>query len=235
MADERTPPRPSPTPTNGAATHGAARGASAEKPRREGGITLAGLTTVAMDLDEAHPPGMVTEAAANAIRYILASTKVEPDFSLESLALVDHYVTEARVEMMERPEVLPLTAQTLGAYLGEIVRRRHACWWRIDRKDPGAWRLEFHQVYLAFYPIQVAYVCLTEEDDDTSFGGLEMPPADLDNLRDRLDRTPGVSEDLYYVPTTRLEVLDIAVDALLAQRATRPDVARPYTARDYAI
>lgn len=199
------------------------------------GITLAGMSTIAMDLDEAHPPGIVTEAAANAVRYILAATKVEPDFSFESLALVDHYIEQARVEVMERPEVLPLTAQTLGAYLGEIVRRRHACWWRIDRKDPGAWRLEFHQVYLAFYPVQVAYVCLTEEDDEAAFGGMEMPPLDMDHLAARLDAMPGVSEELFYVPTTRLEVLDIAVDALLAQRAMHPEAARPYSAADYSV
>lgn len=205
------------------------------KGKGEGGITLAGMNTLAMDLDEAHPPGIVTEAAANAVRYILASTKVEPDFSFESLALVDHYVEQARVEVMERPEVLPLTAQTLGAYLGEIVRRRHACWWRIDRKDPGAWRLEFQQVYLAFYPVQVAYVCLTEEDEEAAFGGLEMPALNMDHLAARLEALPGVSEDLFYVPTTRLEVLDIAVDALLAQRATRPEAARPYSAADYSV
>jgi len=211
------------------------RGAKGSSGNRDVGITLAGMNTVAMDLDEAHPPGIVTEAAANAVRYILAATKVEPDFSFESLALVDHYVEQARVEVMERPEVLPLTAQTLGAYLGEVVRRRHACWWRIDRKDPGAWRLEFHQVYVAFYPVHVAYVCLTEQDADEAFGGMEMPPDDFQHLLARLDAIPGVSEDLFYVPTTRLEVLDIAVDALLAQRATRPEVARPYLAKDYSV
>src|SRR5690606_24904746 len=96
------------------------------------GITLAGPKTLAMDPDEVHPPGRVMELAASAVRFILASLKLEPDFSRESLALLDHYTGEARAAAAERPETLPLTAHALGTYLGEVVRRHHRCWWRID-------------------------------------------------------------------------------------------------------
>lgn len=190
--------------------------------------------SIAMDADEAHPPGKVIELAANCVRFVLAKYKVEPDFETDTLSLIDHYVTEARADLKERPEATALTAHAIGAYLGEVVRRSgHACWWRIDHADPGSWRLEFRNVYLAFYPVQVAYTALEGKEEEGTFSGFEMPDDDRDALLDRLAELPGVSEEAYFAPSTKLEVLDIAVDALLAKRAKNPDGARPYEPSDY--
>ncbi|MEM9694023.1 MAG: hypothetical protein AAGA56_15860 [Myxococcota bacterium] len=199
----------------------------------DAGITLASPQTVVMDPREAHPPGIVTELAANAVRFMLATCKIEPDFSRESLAFADFYVKEARDAVKARPETLAVTVNALGAYLGEIARRIHKCWWRIDHKDYGSWRLEFEQVWLAFYPMQVAHVSLTLEDDSAGFSGFEMKAPDRDALLARLDNLPGVSEEAYFAPSTKIEILDIAVDALLAQRAQQPHEARPYVPVDY--
>lgn len=200
----------------------------------DAGITLAGPRTIAMDLDEVHAPGAVVEQAANAVRFMLATAKMEADFSRESLAIVDYYVTQARAEVKERPEALPLLANAVGAYLGEVVRRTHACWWRIDHQDPGAWRLEFAPVFLAFYPVQVITTSLLMEDDEAGFSGFELPKEDRLALIDRLAEQGNVSEEMYFAPTTKVEVLDVCVDALLAKRARNPDAARPYVPGDYA-
>jgi hypothetical protein len=147
--------------------------------------------------------------------------------------MVDHYVDEARTSLSEHPETLPLTAHAIGAYLGEVVRRNHACWWRIDHDDPGAWRLEFREVLLTFYPVQVAYAAL-ERADEELFSGFELPPEDRESLCERLAQLPAVSEQEYYAPSTHLDVLDIAVDALLARRAREPAMVRAYEPADYA-
>lgn len=200
------------------------------------GITLAGPNTQAMDPDEVHPPGRVMELAASAVRFIFASVKVEPDFSREALALLDHYTTEARAAVAARPETLPLTAHALGAFLGEVVRRHHRCWWRIDPKDPSAWRLEFGNVHLAFYPVQVMHTALLRDEEDeegAAFSGFELDPQSQRELADRLENLPGVSEETYFTPSLKVEILDILVDALLAKRARNPDAARPYVPGDY--
>jgi hypothetical protein len=186
-----------------------------------------------MDPDEEHPPGAVMELAANCVRFVLAKTKIELDFEPDTLSLLDHYVADAREEVKDRPELLALTAHAVGAYLGEVVRRSHACWWRIDHDDPGAWRLEFRTIYLAFYPVQVAYAALTMEEDEASFSGFELADDDRAALATRLADLPGVGEDEYFAPSTRVDILDIAVDALLAKRAQSREVVRPFGPDDY--
>jgi len=196
-------------------------------------VSPAGPHTIVMDEDEDTPPGKVLELAAACVRFVMGKYEIEPDFTSETLALVDHYVAEARGDVKERPEALALTAHAVGAYLGEVVRRTHACWWRIDHADPGAWRLEFRNVYLSFYPVQVAYWALTQTEDGASFSGFELPTDDMDALVSRLEQLPPVGEDEYWAPSTKLEVLDIAVDALLAKRARDPTSRGTLGPKDY--
>jgi hypothetical protein len=214
---------------NGASSNGSN---GSDKVSSGPAITPAARASFATDLDEP-PPGKLMELAANCVRFVLAKYKVEPDFEYDTLGLVDHYIVEARKELKTRPEATALTAHAVGAYLGEVVRRRHACWWRIDHSDPGSWRLEFRNVFLAFYPVQLAYTALEGKEEEGSFSGFEMPADDLAALLERLANLPGVSEESYFAPSTRLEVLDIAVDALLAKRAQNPEGQRPFEPSDY--
>ena len=208
-------------------------GSGLADPKGVNGVSPAGEHNIVMDLDEIHAPGAVMELAANCVRFVLAKYKVEPDFTKETLPFIDHYVEEARAAVAERPETLAITAHAVGAYIGEVVRRSHACWWRVDHDDPGAWRLEFRQVYMSFYPVQVVYTALTREDDPATFGGFELPPEDRDALVERLAHLPQVSEQEYFAPSTKLEVLDIAVDALLAKRARSTVPVRAFEPKDY--
>src|SRR5262245_40636652 len=163
------------------------------------GISPAGAHTLVTDLDEP-PPGRVLELAAACVRFVLTKYKVELDFTPDTLPMVDHYVDEARAAVVDQPATLALTAHAVGAYLGEVVRRHHACWWRIDDDDPGAWRLEFRDVLLTFYPVEVAYTALTRDDGDAAFSGFELPQRDKEALIERLEQLPAVSEDEYFAP-----------------------------------
>ncbi|MBI4703052.1 MAG: hypothetical protein HY744_18200 [Deltaproteobacteria bacterium] len=176
------------------------------------------------------PPATVDELAAACVRYVSRALRVAPDFSRETLPLVDHYLEQAASAAGLRPETLPLTAHTIGAYLGEVVRRTHPCWWRIGGDDPARWRLEFRDAYLKFYPVQVVLSALTRRQpghEDTS--GLELDAEEREGLRARLAELPQVTEAEYYAPSTRLEVIDIALDVIAAARGE----PRSYRPADY--
>ncbi|MBM4358128.1 MAG: hypothetical protein FJ096_08450 [Deltaproteobacteria bacterium] len=187
------------------------------------------------------PSEAVLELAAACVRFVntmvsalsgKASPDLAPDYTSETLSLLDYYVAESRRSLADRPEAVPLTAGAVGAYLGEVVRRQHRCWWRTDGGDPATWRLDFEAASLSFYPVQVAQTLLApEEGEDEPWSGFELREEDRDEVAARLAELPPVSEEDYLLPSTRLEVLDIAletvigklVDDPLAKRALRPD------------
>ncbi|WP_156339144.1 hypothetical protein [Chondromyces crocatus] len=75
------------------------------------------------------------------------------DYTPETLPLLDHYLNQARNGVESKEEVKLLLVNAAGAYFGEVVRRKHASWWRADADDPSEWRLEFESAYLAFSPM----------------------------------------------------------------------------------
>ena len=190
-------------------------------------------------------PAPVLELAAACVRFVATIVSsvaggdpkpgLAPDFTPETLSLVDYYVTESRKALAERPEALPLTANAVGAYLGEVIKRCHRCWWRIDDGDPSGWRLEFESAMLSFYPMQVAYALLaSDESADDQFSGFELREDDRGAVTDRLADLPPVSEREYMLPSTRLEVLDIALETLVAKEVSDPLGKRAYRPEDYA-
>lgn len=189
------------------------------------------------------PSAALVDLAEACVRYVTAmmselsgkpSPDLAPDYTPETLSLVDHYVAESRRALASRPEALPLTANTVGAYLGEVVRRQHRCWWRIDEGDPSGWRLEFEAGMLAFYPMQVAYSLLAaDESSEDQWSGFELDDADRDAVSDRLAELPPVSEEEFLLPSTRLEVLDIALETILARTVDDPNAKRSLGPKDY--
>jgi hypothetical protein len=191
------------------------------------------------------PPESVLELAAACVRFVAASVQLEPDFTPETMPLVDHYLREARVAVRQRPETLSLVANAIGVYLGEVIRRAHPCWWNLDGSDPVDWRLEFRDVYLSFAPVQVIIAALSRPGtppalkaaddviDDSPEPGLQLAPEDRDAVFQRLEDLPPVSEDDYYAPSTRLEVIDIAVAAIRSNLLAHPERERVYKPVDY--
>ena len=199
------------------------------------------------------PPEAIADLAEACVRYVERAVGVKLDYQPETLSLLDHYVAQARAGARAQPEILSVLAQTCGAYLGEVVRRRYASWWRLDGSDPAEWMIEFEAVYLAFSPVRlvleaVLRVAPTEsggkeaspdeggegeegtrdaDDRDASQVGdagenevaqLELEEEDHVAVAARLAELPPVSDEEFYAPSTRLEVIDIAVEAIRARR-----------------
>jgi hypothetical protein len=96
------------------------------------------------------------------------------DFEPETLPVLDHYVELARKAVHERKETAPLVAQAIGAYLGEVTRRKYGGFWRTE-DDPRSFRVEFEPVYLVLRPIELASRALELP--------IEPTPADVSTKR----------------------------------------------------
>lgn len=216
------------------------------------------------------PPAAIAELAEGCVRHVERAVGVKLDYQPETLPILDHYLAESRKEAKARPEVLSLLVQTSGAYLGEVVRRRYASWWRTEGADPSEWQIEFEPVYLAFSPARIVLDALlragdasdqegsgddarapgddarspSESDPDEeeeeegesalSAARLELEEEDHEAVMARLAELPPVSEDEFYATSTRLEVIDIAVEAIRARRmAAGEDAERMLRPEDY--
>lgn len=147
-------------------------------------------------------------------KYVQRALGVELDDSEESLAYVDHYITQtARAEAL-KPEVLALVAPALGAYLGQVAIKRFGGRWVTDG-EPAEWRVELEPAPLTFHPVGMAAEALRGEEVegyDASFATREdlMGP-----LLEALESAPPVDEAYYYSLTGRLETLAHALDLLI--------------------
>jgi hypothetical protein len=191
-------------------------------------------------------PEAVLDLARACVQFVERSLKGTLDFEPETLSFLDHYVGEARAAAKARPETAPVLAHSIGAYFGEVVRRRYPSWWRIESEDPAEWRLELEPVYLSFSPVQLIADALylpgerpgalpdpsgmvptlwhpsgglePDRGAEAAEAGLELTPEDREAVTERLAALPPVSVEEFYAPSTRLEVIDIAVEAIRARR-----------------
>jgi hypothetical protein len=169
-------------------------------------------------------PEQVRELAEACVRYVERAIGIKLDYEPETLSILDHYVEQSRRAAAARPEdaapaVVALVAHTAGAYLGEVVRRRYPAWWRIEGDDPAYWRIELEPVYLSFSPVQLIADALLHDRDQEADERLELEDVDRDAVAERLAELPEVPEEEFFAPSTRLEVIDIAVEAIRARRA----------------
>lgn len=185
--------------------------------------------TAAVDRIVAPAPTEIADLAAACVRQVEAAVGVTLDFAPETLPLLDHYVTQARASVHDRPEALPLLAQSVGAYLGEVVRRRYVSWWGPLGDEPTDWQIQLETAYLVVRPVALAHATLLRGeggddelpgDVDTSvlFGSLELDEDDRARVAARLAELPPVREEEFWSTATMLEVLDIAVDEIRAHR-----------------
>ncbi len=180
-------------------------------------------------------PVQVQDLAEGCVRFVERALGVRLDYEAETLSLLDHYLEESRKAARERTEAAIVVAHTAGAYFGEVVRRRYPSWWRMEGDDPAAWRIELEAVYLSFSPVQLIADALLREEEGAEAGGapaeesagerLELEEADRDAVAARLAELPPVSEQEFYAPSTRLEVIDIAIEAIHARRMEKGEDA----------
>lgn len=200
-----------------------------------GNVQVAGERTVAP------PPDQVRDLAEGCVRFVQRALGVKLDYEPETLPILDHYVEQARQAAGGRPEAAVVVAHAAGAYLGEVVRRRHISWWRVEGDDPAAWRIELEPVFLSFSPVQLIadalYRGTGETEDEADFGEqLEIDDADREAVKARLAELPEVSEEEFFAPSTRLEVLDIAVEAIRSRRmADGDEVGAVFGPADYDL
>ncbi len=188
----------------------------------------------------AEPPQEILDLAKACVGFVERAIGVRLDFTLETLPLLDHYLAGARNVLLghEKAEVgapsAELLAQAAGAYVGEVVRRRHPCWWRLagEGLEP---RLEFRRVYLSVAPVTLIHEALALHPDHgaPALGGMELDDRDRRAAGARLAELPEVSEEEYVAPSTRVEVVDIVVDAARALRASKGEPALALTAQSY--
>jgi hypothetical protein len=168
-------------------------------------------------------PDRVRDLAEACVRFVERAVGVKLDYEPETLPILDHYLAGARAAAGERPAAGALVAHAAGAYFGEVVRRRYPSWWRLDGDDPGAWRIELEPVYLSVGPAQLVADALYREGDPEASERLELDDEDRAAVAARLAELPQVGEDEFYALSTRLEVIDIAVEAIRARRLAEGD------------
>ena len=149
------------------------------------------------------------------IDYVHRALGMTLDFSDETLPILDHYVSIARETIRSRPEVAQLLYGAIGAYFGELVRRKVNGYWLIPNPDTHNWRVCARFVFLSLNPIGAACEAIAQGgEQDGPSGELRLAHEDRSIIAERLAMAPPVPQDQYYLLSTRLEAIDIAVEAL---------------------
>lgn len=218
------------------------------KDRKKNGASVSAGSPVQSSNPAAVTPAplQVAELAEACVRFVERAVGVKLDYQPETLPLLDHYIDQAREVVKEKPEMLSIVAQASGAYFGEVVRRRYASWWRIESDDPSDWQIELENVFLAFSPVRQIVAALlrgVEQSGETGDEGLEgevdmaqltLEEEDRAAIYARLADLPPVTEREFCAPSTRLEVIDIAVEALRAKHlAEGEEIEARYSPEDY--
>jgi hypothetical protein len=180
------------------------------------------------------PPQEIAELAEACRQYVFGAEGVELDYMPETLPLVDHYLSTARSAMAERPELSELVKRSTGAYFGEVLRRLAPAFWLVPSGDAHDWLVCFRDVFLAINPVAVAWDALAQSSEH---GGpsseLRLDREESEAVERRLAAMPEVSEEEYFLLSTRAEVVEIVIDELrlAMQRSGTDDVS--FEAADY--
>lgn len=178
------------------------------------------------------PPPQVAELVAACMRFVASKYKVALDGTPDTLSLVDQYIREARAAYEARPESIDLVAPAVGAYLGEVMRQEFSAEWFADGSHES-WRLYFHHVFLAFNPVGMAREAITMKEEEGWNAHLTLDPAEREAIEERLAVMPDVDEDEYYLPTTKLDVITVVVETLLARAEAAGTSDVTFTREDY--
>lgn len=164
---------------------------------------------------DAEAPDEITTLYNLCIDYVHRALGMTLDFTDETLPILDHYVSTARDTIRDRPEIAQLLSSAIGAYFGELVRRRVHGYWLLSNPDVHNWRICARFVFLSFNPIGVAYEAVAQGDGhDGPSGELRVAHEDRPIIAERLSKAPPVPASEYYLLSTRLEAVDIAIEAL---------------------
>ncbi len=182
-------------------------------------------------------PTEVSDLASACVRFVTKAVGVQLDYTVETLPILDHYLAGARAVLAAKEvgEPLEVVAQTAGAYLGEVIRRRFPCFWVLTPADPTEHRLQFMRLFLTVKPVAwvLDSLLLDPEKAQESLSGLVLDREDRDLCIGRLADLPEVTDEDFVRPSTRLEVLDLVVDAITTKQSLNHEPALSLEEEDY--
>jgi hypothetical protein len=177
-------------------------------------------------------PEAVADLSASCARFVHAKYGVPLDGTSDTLSILDQYVKDARAEMREDDPKLDLLSATIGSYLGEVIRRAFGGIW-FATGDYGGWRLDMTRVFLTFNPLGMAREALTLRPAEGWHAHLEMDDAEKEEVERRLEALPAVDDEEFYLPSTRFDVVSLAVEALRAKMVAEGTGDVIFTPDDY--
>ena len=184
---------------------------------------------------EAPAPEVIDDLARACQSYVREAIGVELDYTRDTLPLLDHYLSTIRADVRERGELRQLVAHAVGAYFGEVMKRTIGGFWRMPSANVHDWAVCARTVFMSVNPMAVAY--------DAVFGGEQHdgPRSDLRvaleyraSIAGRLSSLPPVPEDEFYLLSTRLEVIEVAADALRSLMSASGYDEQEFDESDYA-
>jgi hypothetical protein len=179
-------------------------------------------------------PEPINDLVRSCLEFVKRSLGTSLDFTPETLPLLDHYLSEVREELSAKPELAELTAHAAGAYFGEVLRRQFQAFWRMPSASLHDYQICSSVAFVAINPFGVAYDALyASTDHGGPRSNLRLSGEDLPYITARLATVPEVPEDQYYLLTTRMEVMEITVEALRARLEEQGYSELEYTAEDY--
>ena len=211
---------------------GAARPAEGDSPPDEANPSEAVFETEDAPDVVGPPPAQVAELAAACARFVATRYGAALDFAPDTLSFVDHWLREARVDLVERPEAAEVVQASAGAYLGEVIRGAFGGHW-VAEGHHSEWRLELERVYCAFNPIGMAREALLLEPAEGWHAHFELDPGEREAIDARLAALPQVDDEEFYAPTTRFDVVSIVFEALRDGMRARGLADVRFTPDDY--
>jgi hypothetical protein len=179
-------------------------------------------------------PEPISELVRACLDYVKRSLGTDLDFTPETLPLLDHYLSEVRDTLGDKPELAQLTAHAAGAYFGEVLRRQIRGFWRTPSASLHDFQVCSSVAFVAINPFGVAYDALygnVEHDGPRS--NLRVAGEDQGYIAARLATVPELPEEQFYLLSTRLEVIEITVEALRARLEEQGYSETEYGPDDY--
>lgn len=163
------------------------------------------------------PPGAVHDLAERAVEFVRRALAITPDYTPETLPVVDHYL--GQVPRDQAPTV-ELVAATVGAYFGEVARKALGGEWELEGDAPSGWRVRLPGDVI-FSPVGMAASAVLRAEVEGYDASFEVAP-DAQAAAEAALADREVPEDEFYSLSGRLETLTTVVDVVISVRATEP-------------
>jgi hypothetical protein len=179
-------------------------------------------------------PAQILELSENCRQFALSAVGIELDYEVETLPILDAYLRVAAAGLKDRPEATPVVTPAVAAYFGEVVRRRIDGFWRHrdDLNDP--WELCARRALMSMSPLGIVLEVLEQSTEhDGPSGELKLAPDDRRLADERLARIPPVSEEEYFLLSTREEVIETIYETLRENLKAEGRESLVFEASDY--